>query len=291
MLSAFYIALRFVHFTALMVLLGSAICCSLLAPQRFKPILVRRLRAQWRPAVWLSLVSACLLFMAQAGLMGDGWRDVISPDVWQAVLSTRFGSVWIWQLLLAVVTLAVVLIGPRAMQGLLLLFAAAQLIVLAGVGHAAMHDGALGAFQRINHAIHLLSAAWWVGGLLPLLVCMHMAHKPRWRGPAITAMMRFSRYGHLAVAVVLVTGVVNSLLILGWSLPLESGYLRLLALKAGLVLVMVTLALINRYMLVPRFDAAQAGAQRRFIQLTWLEVILSVAVLLLVSIFATWEPF
>lgn len=291
MLSAFYIALRFIHFTALMVLLGSAICCSLLAPQQFKPVLVRRLRAQWRPAVWLSLISACLLFMAQAGQMGDGWRDTLSPDVWQAVLTTRFGSVWIWQILLGLATLAAVLIAPRAMPGLLLLLAAAQLIMLAGVGHAAMHDGALGAFQRINHAIHLLSAGWWVGGLLPLLVCMHMAHKPRWRGPAITAMMRFSRYGHLAVAAVLVTGVVNSLLILGWSLPLESGYLRLLALKVVLVLVMVMLALVNRYVLVPRFDTAEAGAQRRFIQLTWLEVILSVAVLLLVSIFATWEPF
>lgn len=177
------------------------------------------------------------------------------------------------------------------MPGLLLLLAAAQLIMLAGVGHAAMHDGVLGAFQRINHAIHLLSASWWVGGLLPLLVCMHMAHKPRWRTPAMTAMMRFSRYGHLAVAAVLVTGVVNSLLILGWSLPLESGYFRLLALKVGLVLVMVTLALINRYILVPRFDAVQATAQRWFIQLTWLEVILSVGVLLLVSIYATWEPF
>lgn len=291
MLSAFYIALRFIHFTALMVLLGSAICCSLLAPQQFKPVLVRRLRAQWRSAVWLSFFSACLLFMAQAGQMGDGWSDVISPDVWQAVLTTRFGSVWIWQLLLGLATLAAVLIAPRAMPGLLLLLAAAQLIMLAGVGHAAMHDGALGAFQRINHAIHLLSAAWWVGGLLPLLVCMHMAHKPRWRTPALTAMMRFSRYGHLAVAAVLVTGVVNSLLILGWALPLESGYFRLLVLKVGLVLGMVTLALINRYILVPRFDAAHAHAQHRFIQLTWLEVILSVGVLLLVSLFATWEPF
>ena len=291
MLSAFYIALRFIHFTALMVLLGSAICCSLLAPQQFKPVLVRRLRAQWRPAVWLSFFSACLLFMAQAGQMGDGWSDVISPDVWQAVLTTRFGSVWIWQLLLGLATLAAVLIAPRAMPGLLLLLAAAQLIMLAGVGHAAMHDGALGSFQRINHAIHLLSAAWWVGGLLPLLVCMHMAHKPRWRTPALTAMMRFSRYGHLAVAAVLVTGVVNSLLILGWALPLESGYFRLLVLKVGLVLGMVTLALINRYILVPRFDAAHAHAQHRFIQLTWLEVILSVGVLLLVSLFATWEPF
>lgn len=291
MLSAFYIALRLIHFTALMVLSGSAICCSLLAPQQFKPVLVRRLNAQWRPAVWLSMISACLLFMAQAGQMGDGWRDIISPDIWQVLLKTRFGSVWIWQLILSLATLVAVLIAPRATPGLLLLLAAAQLMLLAGVGHAAMRASAPGVFQRINHAIHLLSAAWWVGGLPPLLVCMQMARKPRWRIPAMTAMMRFSRYGHLAVAAVLVTGVVNSVLVLGWALPLESGYFRLLAMKVGLVLVMVTLALINRYILVPRFEAVQSDAQRKFIYLTWLEVILSVAVLLLVSIYATWEPF
>jgi putative copper resistance protein D len=120
---------------------------------------------------------------------------------------------------------------------------------------------------------------------------MRLACKPRWRPAAIAAMMRFSRYGHLAVAAVILTGIVNSLMILGWSLPLESRYAQLLLLKVALVAVMVTIALINRYLLVPRFADAAAVAQQRFIQLTWLEVILSVMVLLAVSTFATWEPF
>ncbi|WP_172893898.1 copper homeostasis membrane protein CopD [Buttiauxella agrestis] len=290
MLPSLYIALRFIHFTALMVLLGSTISCSLLAPKAFKPVLIRRLKWLWQSAVWMTMLSAVMLLCAQAGMMGSGWPDAINPQVWLAVLGTRFGSVWLWQILLGVVTVAVLLLKPRTLQAMLLILAAAQLILLAGVGHAAMREGFVGGLQRLNHAVHLLSAGWWAGGLLPLLMCMRMAKKPRWRDAAITAMMRFSRYGHLAVAAVLLSGVVNSLMILGWSLPLDSDYVRFLLMKVVFVAVMVIIALYNRYFLVPRFNRAQA-ATKRFIQLTWLEVILSVAVILAVSIFATWEPY
>ncbi|RPH22887.1 copper resistance D family protein [Buttiauxella warmboldiae] len=290
MLPGFYIALRFIHFSALMVLLGSAISCSLLAPQAVKPALIRRLKWLWHSAVWLAATSAVLLLCAQAGLMGNGWQDAINPQIWLAVLGTRFGSLWLWQIVFGAVTVAVLLLKPRTQQPVLLILAAAQLILLAGVGHATMREGFVGGLQRLNHAIHLLSAGWWVGGLLPLLVCMRMARKPRWRAAAITAMMRFSRYGHLAVAAVLLSGLINSLMIFGWSLPAESNYLRLLLVKVVLVAVMVIVALYNRYFLVPRFNSGST-AIKQFIQLTWLEVILSVAVLLAVSIFATWEPY
>ncbi|WP_435926824.1 copper homeostasis membrane protein CopD [Dryocola sp. BD613] len=289
MLSALYITLRFIHFAALMVLFGSAVCSVLLAPASFKAVLRRRLAKQCHAAIWLSALSAVLLQGAQAGLMGSGWADAVNPQVWLAVSGTRFGEVWLWQIILSVVTVVVFLLKPRALQSILLMLAAAQLILLAGVGHAAMREGMPGAIQRLNHAVHLLSAAWWAGGLLPLLICMRMAQKPRWRQAAIMAMMRFSRYGHLAVAAVIATGVINSLMILGWTLPLASGYVQLLLVKVALVALMATIALINRYLLVPRF--ADAVAQQRFIQLTWLEVILSAAVLLAVSAFATWEPF
>lgn len=291
MLSTLFIGLRFVHFAALMVLLGSTACCTLLARQNFKPVLSRRLGRHCFIALWMAWLSAGLLLCVQAGLMGNGWRDAVNPQVWLAVLGTRFGAVWIWQIVLGAVAAAVCLLKPRALYGTLLMLAAAQLVLLAGVGHAAMREGLAGGLQRLNHAIHLLSAAWWVGGLLPLLICMRLARKPRWRHEAITAMMRFSRYGHLAVAAVLVTGAINGLFILGWALPLDSPYVQMLLLKVVLVAVMVTIALANRYLLVPRFKEASPVAQIRFIQLTWLEVILSVAVLLVVSIFATLEPF
>lgn len=290
MLSAGYIALRFIHFTALMVLFGCTVYSVLLTPGRLGKVLVRRLQVLWRSAIWLSLISAGLLLCAQAGMMGDGWPDTVNPSVWLAVLGTQFGAVWTWQLILALATAGVLVVKPRKIQELLLLLTFAQLVLLAGVGHATMHNGFMGAVQRVNHAIHLLSASFWAGGLLPLLVCMGLARKTSWREMAIESMMRFSRYGHLAVAAVIISGIINGLLIVGWKIPLESTYFRLLLVKILLVGVMMLLALINRYWLVPKFNRSDL-AQQRFIQLTWLEVILSAVVLLLVSLFATQEPF
>ena len=290
MLSACYIALRFIYFTSLMLLFGCMAYSVLLTPGRLQEVLVRQLKIVWRPAIVVSLISAGLLFFVQAGLMGDGWMDVITPSVWMAVLGTQFGGVWTWLLILALANAVVLGVRPRKMQEYLLLLTGLQLVFLACVGHATLHSGGTGVLHRINHAIHLLSASFWVGGLLPLLVCMFQARQAAWRDTAIESMMRFSRYGHLAVAAVILSGIINSLLILGWNIPVESRYFRLLLLKIVLVGVMVILALINRYWLVPKFNHS-ALAKQQFIRLTWLEVILSAAVLLLVSLFATQEPF
>ncbi len=178
----------------------------------------------------------------------------------------------------------------RLSGGALLGLFCVQLVLLAGVGHGAMYEGLTGALQRLCYALHVLCAAWWFGGLVPLLILMRVAKDAPWRADAITAMMRFSRYGHVAVAGVIATGIINSILILGMVWPFESGYVRMLAFKIALVAVMVAIALINRYVLVPKFSR-QATAQRRFILMTKLEVALGALVLLSVSLFATWEPF
>lgn len=291
MLATTWIALRFVHFVAIMVAMGCAISAGGLAPASFKHALARRLWPLWRVALIANVVSAGTMLAIQGGMMASGWPDVVSPSIWQAVLTTQFGGVWLWQILLSVISLVVFLLKPYRATALLLVLLLAQMVLLAGVGHAVMAEGVRGIFQRINHATHLLSAAWWMGGLLPLLMCMRMAQKPRWRESAIRAMMRFSRYGHLAVALVIVTGIINTLLIAGVPWPLDSRYLNMLWVKAGLVAVMVAIALYNRYVLVPRFNAQHSGAQCQFITLTKVEWILSLLVVASVSLFATWEPF
>ena len=77
-----------------------------------------------------------------------------------------------------------------------------------------MHEGTLGALHRANHAVHLLAAGYWFGCPAPLLVCLRYLQPPQWRSDAITTLIRFSRWG-TAVAAVIVTGIVNSLIILG----------------------------------------------------------------------------
>lgn len=195
MLTFVWITLRFIHFASLMLVYGCALYGAWLAPASIRRLMTRRfLHLQRHAAAW-SVISAAFMLAIQGGLMGGGWPDVFSVSVWGAVLQTRFGAVWIWQIILALVTLAVVVIAPVKMQRRLLILTVAQFILLAGVGHATMRDGVVGTLQQINHALHLLCAATWFGGLLPVVYCMRMA-QGRWRQHAISAMMRFSRYGH-----------------------------------------------------------------------------------------------
>ncbi|KLQ40555.1 membrane protein [Enterobacter cloacae subsp. dissolvens] len=289
MLAFIYVGLRFIHFGALMLIFGNALYSVWFAPSSLHRLMTRRFQAQQQIASLVSLLSAFLMFMIQAGLMGNGWGDVFNPDVLQSVLATQFGSVWLWQIILAVITACAAWLAPQKGSRLLLL-AMGQFVLLAGVGHAAMNDSAVGAMQRINHALHLLCAATWVGGLLPLLFCMHLA-KGRWQTAAIYTMMRFSRVGHYAVAGVVLTGAINGLFILGVTVPWQTGYVQLLLFKCALVALMVVIALANRYFLVPRFSAHIGREQQIFIRMTQAEVVLGALVLATVSLFATWEPF
>lgn len=290
MLASIYVALRFAHFAALMLIFGNALYSSWLAPRALTRLMTRRCCRQQQIAVLVSFATALLMLAFQGGLMGNGWQDLFRPAIWLAVTGTQFGSVWVWQIIFALLTACAVWLAPTRNARLVVLLAAGQFILLAGVGHAAMRDGPVGFAQRLNHALHLLCAATWLGGLLPLLFCLRLANG-RWGKQAIATMMRFSRAGHYAVAGVICTGIVNALLIQGVTLPWRTSYGELLLFKCALVMMMVVLALVNRYVLVPRFRTSQGRAQRLFIRLTQAEVVIGALVVACVSLFATWEPF
>lgn len=289
MLASIYVTLRLVHFSALMAAFGCALFAAWWAPVTLRRLLSQRFRSLTLGALLINAFSATLMLMVQGGQMGDGWRDALRPDIWLAVAGTRFGSVWVWQIVAAWVTLALVWIGPRRSAQMLVLLCICQFVLLASVGHAAMRDGPVGVLQRLNQSAHLLCAGAWLGGLLPFLYCLRLA-AGRWRQPAIAAMMRFSRYGHLAVAGVVASGTASALFIQG-TLFADSGWGRALLLKAALVGVMVVIALINRYVLVPRMATDKRRAQRLFIRTTQAEIVIGILVLATVSLFATWEPF
>ncbi|MDT8820914.1 CopD family protein, partial [Klebsiella pneumoniae] len=164
-----------------------------------------------------------------------------------------------------------------------------QLLLSAGVGHAAMHDGLTGVLQRTNHAVHLFCVASWFGGLLPFIYCLRLA-QGRWRPAAVYTMARFSRYGHLAVAGTIASGALNALLIQGGLIG-ASPWGRMLLIKCALVAGMVVIALVNRYVLVPRMSASGSQAESLILRTTQAEIGLGALALLAVSLFATWEPY
>lgn len=289
MLSGVYVSLRFIHFISLMIAFGCVLYGAWWAPVTLRRLLMQRFYPLMRHLLLASALSALLMLIAQGGLMGNGWPDVWQPAVWQAVAGTQFGSVWVWQILLALVALVVVWLKPRRPARLLLILLCAQLLLLAGVGHAAMNEGWQGILQRTNHAVHLFCVASWFGGLLPFIYCLRLAHG-RWRQAAIYTMMRFSRYGHLAVAGAIASGIVNALFIQG-GLISDSPWGRMLLFKCALVATMVAIALVNRYVLVPRISASGTRTEQLIVRTTQMEIVLGALALFAVSLFATWEPY
>ncbi|WP_145494548.1 copper homeostasis membrane protein CopD [Yersinia bercovieri] len=291
-LATLFILCRFLHFLAVMLMFGISIFTAALAPDPFSATLKKRLLPLLIFSTTLAFISAVGLLAIQAGIMGDGWADTYRLTVWWAVFGTRFGQVWQWHLGLSILSLWVILLGSlRNSYRLMVVCSTLLLASLAFTGHAAMHDGALGWIHQTNQIIHLLSAGYWFGCLPPLVICLAYTRNSNVKREAITTLIRFSRWGHLSVALVLVTGVINSLIMLrDTTLALTSSYQVLLLSKVALVVLMIVIALVNRYRIVPMLRQLPTRANYWLVVNSCAEILLGAAVLLLVSAFATMAP-
>ncbi|UCZ75384.1 copper homeostasis membrane protein CopD [Dickeya zeae] len=290
LLEALYAVLRIGHFPSLMLLVGTICYCRLLSPRTYRAQLALRLYGVMVFSSIVAVLTAVGILAAQTGLMSGDWRNIGDVSTWYAVLGTRFGMLWLWQPVLALITCVMVFWRCGGWLSGVLMSGVAQLCGMAWVGHAAMLEGWPGIVHGLSQTVHLLSVTFWVGGLAPLLPVLRDAQRVSARDDAILTMMRFSRFGHLAVALAILTGLVNARLILGWPLPPFGVYNALLAVKVLLVAAMVLLALFNRYWVVPRFQHAGHAAYGYFLRLTIAELLLSVLVVALVSVLATLSP-
>lgn len=238
-----------------------------------------------------ALATAAALPVLAASI-GDGWQDAFDPETVGSVLAdTNPGRAWAAQAVAAALLLAARGAPQRLRPAATALAAALFLAGLALTGHAAMHEGALGALHRANDILHVLSAGAWFGALVPVLAILHRLDRPEWRNEAAKALRRFSRAGHGAVALVLVSGALNAALVLGrWPVDPSSAYETLLDVKVLAVAAMVGLALANRYVVVPRLgrtpEAALAGLRRA----TLAELPLGLAAIALVAVFGLLDP-
>src|SRR5471032_3518633 len=239
-LATLFVLCRFLHFLSVMQVFGVSVMVGLLAPKDFAAGLLRQNQRLMTISVGVALLTSIGMLAIQAGLMGNGWQDCLNLNVWLLVLTTTFGEVWRWHLLLTAMVLMVCLMDWLSVRNLLVFLCSLGLLLSqALIGHAAMHDGMLGLIHRLNHMVHLLSAAYWFGCLLPLLACMYYTRKPELRPFAIATLIRFSKWGHAAVALVILTGIVNTAIVLQrWPTELTSLYQCLLVIKILLVGIM-----------------------------------------------------
>ena len=289
MTDLFYVLLRFFHFSSVLLLTGCLMYLTLLtAPgDRNRPGTPRLPVLQG--CAWVALSSAIAIFALQTQLMSGESAAIAQPELWGAVAGTHFGQAWLPEMFFALVSVVILQIRGNKGCYLLLFSQLLQLILTAMTGHAAMHEGWQGVAGQFCQSIHMIAAAFWVGGLYPLCRLMKQGRQTPDDNTAILTMMRYSRYGHWAVALVLLSGLCNALLIAG--IPRHfSFWLAGVLLKSVLVAGMVALALINRYWLVPRFRRSPAASRRRVIRLTQAEMLLALGAIALVSWFATLSP-
>jgi putative copper resistance protein D len=255
----------------------------------------------WRMTVVgaiVGLLSGLSLVLAvTANMAGSAAAALDLKTISTVLLDTSFGRVWCWRLLFAFLLIGACLapLGSRRMPAILVL-SLLLLVSLGWVGHAVEGQGMTRFVHQINQMVHLLAAGLWLGGLMPLTWLLGRARSPsgvEWISVARAVVPRFSHMGYAAVALLAATGAINTLLLVG-SVDALAGtpYGRLLSLKILLFSLMVVLALINRFRLLPRLrrepqPSAPIAALARSVLF---EQALGFAVLAVVSVLGTWPP-
>jgi len=248
-------------------------------------------------AAWLVLTAAEMSDLPAAKVFGDG-------VLWTVLSQTVFGRDWLVRLFLAcalAATLPVLLSRqePKSpwLEAAAAVLAAAFAGALAWSGHAA---GGLGGEAIIHPAadvLHLITAAAWVGALLPLIVLFAAAGADDASlAIARTATARFSILGIVSVGTLLVTGIVNTFYLAG-SVPalLHTDYGRLLLIKIALFLAMLAIAAVNRFRLTPQLVqqasiAASRDALRQLRRNAAIEALAGAIVVVIVAALGTMPP-
>jgi putative copper resistance protein D len=263
----------------------------------------RRLLQLAAGASVLGLIATIFGMWAMARGMGGGDAAATWAIILTLLTQTTVGTTWILRvmlLLLAVGSARAPVIPVRVRTLLSTVLGAGALATLAWGGHAAMSEGARAWLHLGADVAHLLVAGAWFGALVAfVLVAQHASAEKTAASVRLLAdtAQGFARLGSAIVAILLVSGTINYVLIVG---PTPSGlianaYGRLLLVKLGLFAGMLLLATANRFRFAPAVAQAlregdAAGAVATLRRSLRMETGLAFAVLILVAGLGTMDP-
>jgi copper resistance protein D len=250
------ILVRFASYAVLLLLFGLAL---------FGRGLSLRLPSALLAISGLLLAGLELSVMA-ASMSGVPLAQVERASIDMLLNATTVGlAIKVRLAVLALITALVALpIGSGQLQrAIVSVLAGTAIATLAWSGHAAATEGTLGLVHRGADILHLLAAGAWLGAIVALGWRMVRAGR---RGAssdelrsAHRALADFSVAGTVIVGLIVVTGVINSLMLIPISQLLSlpaSLYGQLLIVKIALFILMLTLASANRFRLTPDLKAA-----------------------------------
>lgn len=266
---------RGLYFAASMLLFGISSFAYLLRARLPMILALRDAPLRWM-LLLLALLSGCAWLALAAGAMADAMdRQVVA----EAATDTLFGQFFLARMA-ALVALGL-LMALRRGRAAMVLLAALALVLPAATGHAAGASPAgFAAIGAITDALHLLTAGFWLGGLVVLLLLFR-----RGEPNMALALSLFSDWAMVAVLLLVMTGLINGAsILLGQEGTVSLFYLSILGTKLVLVAGMLVLALLNRFRLMPqRRDAVIARHAR-------IELGLGLAVVLLAGLLGQLQP-
>lgn len=222
-------------------------------------------------AVFGLLLSAFALLMMVSVMAGTPLWPVDTASVAALLGGGAIGTAWVVRMIALAVAGAAALFAPvrRWPLGLTIAASTIALATLAWTGHGAMDDGTAGWVHLSADILHLEAAGVWVGALLGLLLLLA---RPVERVDAAhlrlthRALHGFGAVGTVVVATVVVTGLINTWLLVGPANLATIGrnlYGRLLLVKLAFFFGMLALAALNRFRLTPAFERSIAAADHR----------------------------
>lgn len=217
------------------------------------------------------VLSMCGLMALAASMTGEPISE-IDYGTLAMILAMPVGMAWIVRMVsLAAVVLAAAALRRQPVAFLAIASAggAVALSTLAWNGHGAMDEAMTGWVHLGADIAHLIAAGAWAGAIAGLLALV-LRPADAFDAPALRATHRalhgFGTIGTIIVAVILVTGLINSWLLVGpanVAALFTTLYGQLLLAKLALFAAMLGFAAANRYRLTPALaDRIETGDHR-----------------------------
>jgi putative copper resistance protein D len=275
-MTALLVFVRGLHEASLMALFGSACLLALLGAKVPELALESRILTLGRRlAALTALLSAPAWLALAVAVMVD--TDATPSD-------TLFVHLFLLRLLLLLALLVTVW---RGKMRLTVLLSGLALILIAVSSHTAgASPFGFWFIGTTSDGLHLLTAGYWIGSLCVLAVLLAQSPVAPRLGLAISI---FAEWGMVAVALLVMTGMINATMVLLGNPGHDAWpYLLVLGVKLALVTAMIALAMTNQVRLLPRF--AQTGTVVRLRKHVGWELGLGVAVIGLAMTLALLPP-
>ena len=304
MAEAFLALCRFLDYAGAAILFGAPLLLLYASPlpPSAADCDLKRIKLLLLVAAMMVLTATILGFAAQTSHLAGSLALALQPENLKAALwEMDFGKSSLVRAGMAVLAAAAAIM-LSAGKGLWWLSAAQGAIIgasFAWMGHGAATEGNIGILHLAGDIAHILAAAGWIGALVVFSILLIQPIQDIPTQKALQASLAsFSGAGTAFVAILIISGLVNSIFLVGWNVAriISTPYGQILIAKLALFALMLLLAARNRFRHTPALAGAlenAASPHRALADLRHsivLETVVAAGILALVGWLGMLEP-